>query len=242
MKRDRINLMPKDQQRSSSIALEPLLAGLAGVIFVGLLGVTVMEYRSMRQRENVVMVETQKLDGLKREIASLLQDGNGLQQNQRLTVAKTLFEKKMFWSEVLKELSLLAPRQAWLVNIEIKAAQPKPAAKSAAGAAPVPAPAPAPGAAPASVAPVVAGAVGAAIPGGIPAIPDERHEILITGEAPSQASVSEYFLSLERSYYFRNVTFKYAEQMEDTNPRLYRFQFETWLPKDAFMNVAGGRL
>jgi Tfp pilus assembly protein PilN len=55
---------------------------------------------------------------------------------------------------------------------------------------------------------------------------DGQFTILLTAEATSQKNMSDYFSRLERSYYFRDVKFKYSEQLKEVRPAAYRFQLE----------------
>jgi hypothetical protein len=46
----------------------------------------------------------------------------------------------------------------------------------------------------------------------------------LTGEAPSQRIVSDFFARLENSFYFRESHFKYSEQLAGMRPSLFRFR------------------
>ena len=55
---------------------------------------------------------------------------------------------------------------------------------------------------------------------------DGQERLSLIGLAPSQKQLVSFFGSLENSYYFRDITIKYAEKQVDTAPSLYRFEFE----------------
>jgi Tfp pilus assembly protein PilN len=159
--------------------------GLSVPVFIALIGLTGAKYKALKAGEEELHAVNANLEQVKRQVASVSADEERKQQDKRLNIAKNLLEKKLHWSDFLKELSLLAPQNAWLVTVTAKREE-------------------------------------------------GQHGVLITGEASSQATVSNFFLALERSYYFRNVRFKYAERVEDMNPSLYQFQFESFLPQGDF--------
>lgn len=63
---------------------------------------------------------------------------------------------------------------------------------------------------------------------------DGEIKLLMTGEAVSQALVSDFSSTLESSFFFRNVKLKFSEQLEDVDPAIYRFQVECQVGKFVF--------
>ena len=59
---------------------------------------------------------------------------------------------------------------------------------------------------------------------------EEGRRVLLTGMAPSQTKVSDFFGRLEGSFHFRNVNMVSALRQKDVEPELYSFEFEVQLP------------
>jgi Tfp pilus assembly protein PilN len=60
----------------------------------------------------------------------------------------------------------------------------------------------------------------------------------ITGSASSQDKIASFLNSLEKSFYFRNVSLRKSEKVATITPDLYKFEFEVAIPQ----LVAGGHL
>ena len=54
-----------------------------------------------------------------------------------------------------------------------------------------------------------------------------KMKVLLKGEAASQYQMASFFRSLERSFYFANVTMSYSELLDEFDPSVYKFQFNT---------------
>lgn len=75
------------------------------------------------------------------------------------------------------------------------------------------------------------------------AMVDGKRVISISGQSGSSKKMTDFFASLERSYFFRDVQIKFSEKLSQFSPDLFRFKFECNVadPKAIEQKVAGAQ-
>lgn len=116
-------------------------------------------------------------DALAAQVALGVQTRDSSADQRAVAAVKKALSEKVFWAEVFKELTNVAPKGVWLTTFDTS-------------------------------------------------VKDGAKHVVIAGQGPSQAEVTEFFARLERSYYFREVQLKFTEMAGDKAASLYRFQFE----------------
>lgn len=176
----RINLMVT-QSKVGVSKISPDLLIVSGAVFLGILlvtmAVTQVRYKARVTAENQQLkAETEKLE---RDAQELLAKSGAAKGDQRDQMVADLKSREIRWSTAFKELSLLIPRESWLIYLMVENEKGKP-------------------------------------------------KVVLKGEAPSQLQVAQFFSALNRSEYFTNTIMRTSELLNDFNPTLYRFQFETF--------------
>jgi Tfp pilus assembly protein PilN len=207
VKTKRINLLPPAERGDLKASLPAMLGLLVLPTVLYLSYATISEYRSLKLSESELRSTNQNLIDIKREIASTISNVAMTGKNRKYKLVNSIVNRPVNSSDLLKELSLVTPQGAWLESVTVdyqeeKAKSPNlphaPTATSVLQQTP-------------NVAPDTWVRPG-------------LNKMVISGEATEQAIVSRFFVALESSYFFRNVSLKFAER-DNEKRNVFKFQF-----------------
>lgn len=210
MKSQRINLIPDNQNQSLKSSIPMLVALFLMPPILYLAYATLAEYREWKKSESDLKVTNQRLNEIKREIASSISDAAAIGKNRQFRLLESLVFRSLSRAEILKELSLVTPDGAWLETVSLRRKQ-EPTTPSASRNT-------------AAVQPPTLIATSISADQEKPLEDKSPNELVITGEALDQSTISKFFMSLESSYYFRNVTLNSAERSDESRD-VFRFEF-----------------
>jgi len=160
-----------------------LLASLWQVVTAKTLG---LQLQQIMQKRDVL---TQEVTHLTEEITNFQHQETAERQSEdkKLTAVKGLLKDRILWSEVFRDMSLIAPQGVWLTSVD--AVEPA-SAVSGGGSSGLP-----------------AGQAGAQ-----PPQTTEGKQVKFTGFANSNAAVTQFISALERSERFTEVALVYSQK------------------------------
>lgn len=177
MNKRRINLMPKEVRPKLQISREMAVLGFLIVAFLYVIvsAIGLQASFSRQQARAIQLVEKNRRIASELSRLDLVERAES-QSAEQLSSMKDIITRRMPWSDLFKELSLLAPKNVWLSEMTTK-------------------------------------------------IENASTSIVLKGEAASQKSVADFFLSLEQSFYFGTVQIRYSEKEPGITPDLFKFEF-----------------
>jgi Tfp pilus assembly protein PilN len=123
-----VNLLPRDVQRSGLKPKAPVLTGVVGVVVV----TTVLCAGFLLQSAKVAE-KRNELDAVRAELALVpppapqqTDTGAGLaaEEAQRVTALQSAITGRVAWDRLLREVSLVLPKDVWVTSLSLTAPQP----------------------------------------------------------------------------------------------------------------------
>lgn len=123
-----VNLLPRDVQRSSLRPTPPVLTGIVGAIVVttALCAGFLLQSAKVAEKRN-------ELDAARAELALVpppapqtTDTGAGLaaEEAQRVTALQSAITGRVAWDRILREVSLVLPKDVWVTTLSLTAPQP----------------------------------------------------------------------------------------------------------------------
>lgn len=115
----RINLLPDEYREHINIQVDPILVGSAALLLLIIVVITVLNTLSIKDLEKEKAILVAKNQQLQKTISSfkISQEGEKAAQ-ARANMIRSINGKKLTWSNIFKELSLLIPNQTWLTQFQ----------------------------------------------------------------------------------------------------------------------------
>lgn len=118
--KDYINLLPQEAKKPSLFATWGVLLALVFVlVWLGLFGRQVWQYRALQNRLNSLNAQKQELqqqaDALRKELAVVSPSG---MTRDKAALIQDVLKERVLWSEVFKQLSLIVPNGLWFDFLE----------------------------------------------------------------------------------------------------------------------------
>ncbi len=199
MIRKHLNFIPEELRPGIEIPAEWIPAGLVVLfaVYAAQWPIRIAIQSKLREEELVILEKQSKELNERLDVLSN-QAKVETRNNQSLKEIQTVLNRKNYWSEIFKEMSVLIPENVWLTRFLNQ--KPKLESKT-----PMPERAPASG----TPAPVLAPA----------------EELIVEGEAVSQISIARFLTILEKSHYFSGARLVSSQQVKDSKPAKFKFQF-----------------
>jgi len=149
-----------------------------------------------------------------------------IKTNENLKEIQTVLNRKNYWSEIFKEMSVLIPENVWLTRFSNKKGE----AKAEIKIEPKSIKKPDAKGDPKSfekdpVAALLAGPPQTGVKPGSTSVPVESEQLVVQGEAISQMAVARFLTILEQSHYFSGARLVSTEQVKNVKPAKYKFEF-----------------
>ncbi len=118
--RDYINLLPQEEKKAPLFATwGVLLALLFILVWIGLFGRQVWQYRSLQNRITTLNGQKQTLqaqaDALRKVLATVSPSG---MTRDKAALIQDILHERVLWSEVFKQLSRIVPTGLWFDYLE----------------------------------------------------------------------------------------------------------------------------
>lgn len=120
-----VNLIPPDEQRSSSSGRGPLRTGPAAYVVTGALALALIGVIVMALTSKDISDKTQQKENLQVELTAATARADSLRafadfravQEGRAQTVSSLAQSRFDWERVLRELSLIIPTDVWLLKM-----------------------------------------------------------------------------------------------------------------------------
>ena len=118
--KDYINLLPQEEKKTALFASRGVLLALLFVlVWLGLFGQQVWQYRSLQNRLHALNEQKQLLqqqsDVLRKELAVVSPTG---MTRDKAALIQDILKERVLWSQVFKQLSIIVPKGLWFDYLE----------------------------------------------------------------------------------------------------------------------------